>query len=89
MDIDLTRSIIRAALDGSLAGSDFKKHDLFNFDIPIVCPGVDKKFLDPIQTWDDKAGYLEKAKKLASEFAENFKKYGETVADLAAVGPKA
>jgi phosphoenolpyruvate carboxykinase (ATP) len=70
-----TRSMIRAALKGTLDNTQMKKHPIFNFSMPVECPGVPLKILDPKDTWPDKNMYDQKAKQLAAEFKLNFEKY--------------
>ena len=57
--------------------------------VPTSCPDVPAEILQPRNTWADKAGYDEKAKKVASLFRENFKKYeAQASAEVRAGGPK-
>jgi phosphoenolpyruvate carboxykinase (ATP) len=78
IDIDLTRKMVNAALDGSIEKAKFEENRLFHILVPKSCPGVPKELLDPRNTWKDKALYDQRAKKLAKEFSDYFDKaYGK------------
>lgn len=72
MDINITRTIIKAALNGALKNTACQQNDLFHFNIPQSCPGVDAKILNPKNTWLDPYEYEQHAKKLAQEFSQHF-----------------
>ena len=55
MPIRATRALLTAALDGSLAGTAFRRDPNFGFDVPVAVTGVDKALLDPRGTWADGA----------------------------------
>ena len=75
MDIMLTRSMVAAAVDGSLEDVEFKQDEVFKMMVPTTCPGVaDPSILFPVNTWDDKNAYRERALKLASDFAAQWDK---------------
>jgi phosphoenolpyruvate carboxykinase (ATP) len=78
MDIHLSRAILRAVMSGELEGADYREDPIFHVSVPTACPGIeDQKVLDPKNTWEDKAAYDERAKKLASQFSAHFDKaYG-------------
>ena len=78
MEISLTREIVEAALNGSLAKVECATDPIFHLDVPKSCPGVsDPTVLNPRNTWPDKTAYDERAKKLAAEFCAQFDKaYG-------------
>lgn len=75
MKLSYTRAMITAALEGKLASVDYKKHEIFGLMMPSSCPNVPDKVLDPIQTWEDKNAYINKANQLSVAFQENFKKF--------------
>jgi phosphoenolpyruvate carboxykinase (ATP) len=90
MRIAHTRAMITAALTGQLDKATFKKHPIFNVDVPTTCPGVPDSVLDPKSTWPDSAAYDAQAKKLAQMFVENFKTFEKDVApSVKEAGPKA
>lgn len=82
MPIRATRSLLNAAMDGSLSAAQFRKDPVFGFDVPVTVPNVDPAILDPRQTWSDAAAYDAQALKLADMFIANFEKF-ETHVDPA------
>ncbi|NDV02229.1 phosphoenolpyruvate carboxykinase [Pseudoroseicyclus tamaricis] len=75
MPIRATRTLLTAALDGSLNEGMFRKDPNFGFEVPVSVPGVDAALLDPRRTWADPAAYDAQAQKLVEMFAENFGQY--------------
>ncbi len=75
MDIMETRAMVAAAIDGSLKDVDYKKDEVFKVLVPQTCPGVENSnILSPINTWDDKDAYRQRALKLAGDFAAQWDK---------------
>ncbi len=87
-DIPTTRAIIDAIVSGSLADVETQHIDVLNLDVPVEIPGVDSNLLVPENTWEDKEKYKVYAQKLATDFAENFKKY-DVSEEIVDAGPKA
>lgn len=81
MNIDLTRTLIRGALDGHLAKTEFSPHPAFKILVPHECPGVPDRILDPRAAWSNTDDYDRTARSLAGMFAENFKQYVSEVPD--------
>jgi phosphoenolpyruvate carboxykinase (ATP) len=79
MSLKHTRSMITAALNGSLENVAFQKDPVFGMAVPQSCPNVPAEILNPRSTWDNKVAYDEAAKKLARLFTENFSKYADKV----------
>jgi phosphoenolpyruvate carboxykinase (ATP) len=75
MPIKVTRALLNAALDGSLANSTFRKDPWFGFDVPVAVAGVESTILNPRETWPDKSSYDEAARKLVRLFKANFAKF--------------
>jgi len=75
MPIRATRALLTAALDGSLAGAEFRRDPNFGFDVPKAVKGVDKGLLDPRRTWASASDYDAQARKLVGMFAANFAQY--------------
>ncbi|UII19773.1 phosphoenolpyruvate carboxykinase (ATP) [Fulvivirga ligni] len=89
MKLKYTRAMINAALEGALENAGYRKHSIFHFEIPAVCPGVPSKVLSPRETWQDDKGYYAMANKLAEAFNKNFEKFKDFATDeMLAASPK-
>jgi phosphoenolpyruvate carboxykinase (ATP) len=91
MPIAATRALLSAALEGRLAGAEFRRDPNFGFEVPVSVPGVDDALLDPRSTWADPAAYDAQAAKLAAMFEENFRQFEAHVSEdvkAAAVRPR-
>jgi phosphoenolpyruvate carboxykinase (ATP) len=75
MSIAHTRAMVNAALDGRLDDVPTEQEPFFGLQIPIHCPGVPDKILNPRNTWANKNDYDVQAKKLAAMFAGNFQQF--------------
>lgn len=90
MKLKYTRAMITAALEGKLNDVNFITDPIFGVAIPTACPDVPAEILNPINTWEDKTAFTEKAKYLAGLFIKNFEKYADGVtAEVLAAAPKA
>jgi phosphoenolpyruvate carboxykinase (ATP) len=88
MNIDHTRTMVRAALSGALDGVRLRRDERFGLDVPTMVPGVPSEVLDPRGTWQDRDAYDRQATELARMFAANFAPYADQVpAAVAASGP--
>ena len=58
-----------------------------NLTIPNKISGVDEKYLNPREAWEDKGMYDSEAEKLAQRFKDNIKKF-EVSEEILASGPK-
>ena len=85
-----TRGIIDAILDGSINNVETKHLPIFDFEVPVVLPGVDRRILDPRDTYACDCEWTAKAEDLAARFIKNFSKYTSNEAGkaLVAAGPK-
>jgi phosphoenolpyruvate carboxykinase (ATP) len=89
MDINHTRSMVRAALDGRLDGVETVTDPIFGVEVPTSCPDVPPEFLQPRATWADPDAYDRQARALAHMFVENFATYADGVpASVRAAGPR-
>ncbi len=89
MPIQVTRTLLNAALDGSLKQADFRRDPVFGFDVPVSVPGIDETILDPRATWADPLAYDAQAAHLADMFTENFRTYERHVSEaVRAAGPR-
>ena len=71
--------MITEALDGNLDSIEFENHPIFGVSMPTSCPNVPSDLLNPINTWDDKNAYEEKANELANKFNKNFEKFVDQI----------
>lgn len=88
MNLQHTRSMVKAAVYGDLEKVSYRRHEIFNVEIPTSCPGVPDYILDPINTWSNKQKYLESAKRLASLFTKNFQKFENMPMEIINAGPR-
>ena len=89
MPIRATRTLLAAALDGSLNGAEFRRDPNFGFEVPLSVAGVDDTILDPRRTWADPDAYNFQAERLVSMFIENFAKFAPHVgSDVLGAAPR-
>jgi phosphoenolpyruvate carboxykinase (ATP) len=74
MAIAHTRAMVNAAIEGRIE-RDFETEPFFGLRIPKHVPDVPDSVLDPRGAWSDPAAYDEQARKLATLFVENFKRF--------------
>lgn len=79
MKLPYTRAMISAALNGELDNVEYTAHRTFGVMMPNECPGVPSELLRPRHAWSNEDEYDVKAKQLANEFINNFKKYEDGV----------
>jgi phosphoenolpyruvate carboxykinase (ATP) len=79
MDIDHTRNMVRAALNGELRDVPTVADPVFGVAVPTAVPGVPIELLVPRKTWSDAAAYDAAAKRIAHMFHENFAAYADGV----------
>ena len=84
MPIKVTRTLLNAALDGSLNDAEFRTDPNFGFQVPVAVEGVDSGILDPRSTWADKAAYDKQAGRLVAMFTKNFEKFADHVDEAVA-----
>lgn len=87
MDLNYTRKMVSAAINGSLENVNYKHDKIFNLEIPLSCPGLPSEILDPSSTWSDYQNYVTAAKRLAALFVRNFERFGNAARDLVEAGP--
>ena len=89
MPIKVTRTLLTAALDGSLKDAKFRTDPYFGFSVPTQLPGVEPHLLYPQKTWQNKSEFDQTARKLVSMFQKNFVQFEEHVdADVRAAAPE-
>jgi phosphoenolpyruvate carboxykinase (ATP) len=89
MPIGATRTLLRAAIDGSLDGAEYRRDDVFAFEVPVAVPGVDPALLEPRATWRDPAAYDRGARELARMFRENAASFAAAGDAVLRAGPLA
>jgi phosphoenolpyruvate carboxykinase (ATP) len=90
MPIKATRTLLSAALDGSLKDASYRTDPYFGFAVPTSVPGVEPHLLNPVKTWQNKADFDATARKLVAMFQRNFAKFEAHVdADVKAAAPEA
>ena len=89
MQLAHTRTMITAALAGTLDQAPYIQHPVFGVAMPTTCPGIPATLLNPSSTWQDPAAYTAQAQTLAQAFARNFKQYEDFAnQEIRAGGPK-
>jgi phosphoenolpyruvate carboxykinase (ATP) len=89
MPIRATRTLLTAALNGSLKNADFRTDPYFGFSVPTSVPGVEPHLLHPVKTWQDKKEFDQTARALVKMFQDNFAKFEDKVdADVKAAAPE-
>ena len=77
ISIKWTRTLLNAALDGTLDRLPMERFDRFGFEIPTRCPGVPSEILNPRKTWLDQAAYDRQADSLVGMYLENFEVFAD------------
>ncbi len=85
-----TRAIIDAILNGEIDNAEMQKISIFNLDVPVSLPGVSDGILDPQHTYTDPGEWEKRARDLAGQFIENFRKFTDNAEGerLVAAGPQ-
>jgi phosphoenolpyruvate carboxykinase (ATP) len=79
MDINHTRNMVRAALNGKLRDIPTITDPVFGVAVPTTVPGVPDELLVPRSTWSDPAAYDAAAKRIGHMFHENFAAFADGV----------
>src|ERR687892_754421 len=88
MDLKYTRAMVSASINGDLEKAQYKHDNIFNLEIPLSCPEIPSKILDPSYSWSNRDQYVVAAKRLAHLFIENFKRFGKETEYLTKFGPQ-
>ncbi|WP_153730915.1 phosphoenolpyruvate carboxykinase (ATP) [Sporosarcina obsidiansis] len=86
MNLGHTRTMVRAAIAGKLDNVETKKNEIFGLEMPLEIEGVPSEVLHPRYAWANPEEYDAEAKRLASAFRENFKKFDHVSEDIAIKG---
>ena len=81
MPIKVTRGLLRAALDGSLAKVEFVQDSFFGLMMPKAVPGIPTELLNPREAWADKDAYDRTARHLVGLFEKNFATFAGAVGE--------
>jgi phosphoenolpyruvate carboxykinase (ATP) len=79
MPIKATRTMLTAALSGSLNKAAYRRDPNFGFFVPMAIDGIDAALLDPRSTWNNPLAYDTMAKRLVAMFSTNFEKFEDSV----------
>jgi phosphoenolpyruvate carboxykinase (ATP) len=74
-----TRTLLSAALDGSLRETETYVDRFFGFEVPVEAAGVDPMLLHPRRAWEDRRAYVASARRLLRMFEDNFKTFAAHV----------
>ena len=85
--IPVTRAIVTAITKGALASCETQHLDMLNLDIPLGVEGVDSKYLNPRDAWEDQAAYDKQATTLVKLFIDNIVSFAPSK-DILDAGPK-
>ncbi len=89
ISIKYTRDLLDAALTDKLDDVEYRKDKLFGFEMPVTCPEVPQKLLEPSGSWENKDDYWKKCDALAARFIENFKLFASGCPrDVMEAGPR-
>ncbi|MBP8933638.1 MAG: phosphoenolpyruvate carboxykinase (ATP), partial [Candidatus Atribacteria bacterium] len=75
IDIDYTRKMVKAAIDGTIDVNGYHEDPIFQFSIPNALPGIPNDILNPGNLWSNHSDYSNEATKLRNRFDEVMKKY--------------
>ncbi len=79
MPIKVTRGLLAAALDGSLAKAPYRTDPYFGLAAPLAVPGIESAILNPVETWASREEFAVAAKKLVEMFRANFVRFASHV----------
>ncbi|MDR0880159.1 MAG: phosphoenolpyruvate carboxykinase (ATP) [Clostridioides sp.] len=82
MNLEYTRAMVKAAVNGDLRYADYEECSNFNVLIPKEVENVPTDILNPRNTWEDKAAYDKKVDELVGYFHENFGRFNGVCKDI-------
>jgi phosphoenolpyruvate carboxykinase (ATP) len=81
MNINHTRSMVRAALSGALDDVPMVRDPHFEVMVPTSCPDVPAEVLQPRGTWADPEAYDRQARELLAMFEANYEAFEAGIAE--------
>jgi phosphoenolpyruvate carboxykinase (ATP) len=81
MNINHTRSMVRAALSGALDDVPMVRDPHFDVMVPTACPEVPAEVLQPRGTWADRDAYDRQARELLAMFEANYQAFAAGTAE--------
>ncbi len=88
ININYTRSMVRAAISGALENVETITDPIFGLQVLTTCPDVPNSLLNPRNTWNDKEAYDKQAIDLAARFKKNFVQFAEVGEAVVSAGPR-
>lgn len=88
ININYTRSMVRAAIGGSIDNAAMVTDPVFGLRTPTFCPDVPSDVLIPRNTWADKEAYDRQAAHLADLFKKNFVQFDQVGDEVRKAGPR-
>lgn len=88
ININYTRAMVSAAINGELDKADLYTDPTFGLQIPTSCPNVPDEVLIPRNTWTDKDAYDRQATDLAERFKKNFTQFTLVSDEVRKAGPR-
>lgn len=87
--LSYTRAMVTAAIEGKLRNVEWVEHPIFKVMMPKECENVPSEMLNPMNLWEDKEAYKNKALELTKKFNDNFKKFKDVPEEIIKAGPEA
>ena len=84
MSLPVTRRLLDAALAGEFDEVATRTHPILGLAMPVSCPGVEERILDPGSTWNDLHAYDAAARRLRDLFRANYAQQGYAQMGIAA-----
>ena len=75
ISLKITRQLVTSAVSGDLNNVEYENLDIFNLKIPIFCPNIDNRILNPKNIWKSPNHWESAAIDLKFRFDQNFEKY--------------
>jgi phosphoenolpyruvate carboxykinase (ATP) len=87
ISIQITRDIITKILEGDILNADFKKDDIFGFQVPQKIEGISEN-LEPQAGWESPEKYQQAKRNLAKKFKDNFARFQGKLPEIEKSGPQ-